>query len=394
MHTLALDPWMGASGDMLLGVLLDVGADESRLRPIEEAIGVSYEVTTTRQAGLAAADVSVSTAGTPAHRTPGEVVEAVDGIGLSDRVTSLATEVVDCLATAEASVHGVDPAEVHFHEVGADDAIADICGVVALLDDLGVERIVTAPVATGAGTVEMAHGTYPVPPPAVTAIAETASWSIVPGPVDGELLTPTGAALLAILADGVSTLPTMSIETTGYGAGDRRYPDRPNVLRGLLGTTRGGLTREPITVLETIVDDATPETIGALHETLTETGALDVAAIPATMKQSRPGHLLQVVVREANAAAVARRLAAETGTLGVRELPVAHRFVANRRIETVNVTIDSQVFAADVKVATDDEGVVLDVSTEDADARRIAQETDVPVREVRRLAETAFYRDS
>lgn len=392
-RTLAFDPWMGASGDMLLGALLDLGADATRLEPIELAIDVTFEVEHTTLAGLASVDVTVATTGDDPHRSPDAIITIIESMDLDASVRTAAIETVERLAEAEARVHGVSVDEVHFHEVGADDAIADICGTHALLDDLEVDRVVTAPVAAGSGTVDMVHGTYPVPPPAVTTLAETAGWTIQPGPIEGELLTPTGAALLTTIATGVEQLPAMHLEATGYGAGDRRFPDRPNVLRALLGMTIGSLAREEICVLETIVDDVTPETIGSLHETLAEAGALDVAALPATMKQSRPGHLIQVVVREADAAAVAKRLATETGTLGVRELPVTHRFVANRRIETVEIEIGGHRYCVDVKLATDQAGACFDVSTEDADARSVARQAGVPVRTVRRLAESAVELD-
>lgn len=393
MHTLALDPWMGASGDMLLGVLLDLGADESRLEPIEAALSVDYTVNTETLAGVTATDVFVKTSGGDDHRTPPEVIDEIESIDLDQSIREDAIAVVQRLAEAEASVHGSTAEEVHFHAVGADDAIADICGVVTLLADLSMDNLVTTPVATGSGTVETSHGVYPIPPPAVTAIAETADWSIHPGSADGELLTPTGAALLAELAAGIQRLPPMDLDTTGYGTGDRRYPDRPNVLRGLLGTTTGRLTTEDVVLLETIVDDVTPETIGALQETLPEVGALDVAAIPATMKQSRPGQLIQVIVTEADADRVARRLAEETGTLGVREHPLQHRFVAEREIETVELELDNRTYEVSVKVAMDDAGRIYDVSAEDADARRVATDSNLPVREIRRLAEQAFRRE-
>lgn len=391
MHTLTLDPWMGASGDMLLGVLLDLGADVSAIEPIEAALDVEYEVSQTSRQGISAIDVSIVTAGSSADRTPPEVIDEIEAIALDATVIEDAIAVVERLGEAEAEVHGESVETVHFHEVGAADAIADICGVAALLDDLEVDSVLTTPVTTGSGTVETAHGTYPIPPPAVTAIAETAGWSIRSGPIEGELLTPTGAALLAEFADGRARIPPVHLEVTGYGAGDRRYPERPNVLRGLLGDVSGELEREDVVLLETIVDDVTGETIGALHESLSEVGALDVAALPATMKHSRPGELIQVVVNEADADAVARALAVETGTLGVREIPVTHRFVAHRTIESVEIEVDGRQFELEVKVATDDEGTLLDVSTEDADARRIARETGMSVREVRRRGEATYH---
>ncbi|MFP4591299.1 MAG: nickel pincer cofactor biosynthesis protein LarC [Halobacteriales archaeon] len=392
MRTLALDAGMGAAGDMLLGTLLDLGADAGALEPIERGLDASVVVEVVDRGGVSAVDVTVEGVAPTPTRTPHEVREVLDDLDLGGDVRRRALAVVDRLATAEGSVHGADPESVHFHEVGADDAIVDICGTVALLRDLDPDAVVVGPVACGAGTVETAHGTYPVPPPAVAALAADADWILAPGPVEGELLTPTGAALLAELASGRERLPPMRLAATGYGAGDRTYPDRPNVLRGLLGEAVERLRREPVALLETVLDDATPETLGALQETLPEVGALDVAVLPATMKASRPGHLVQVVVDPVDADAVARRLAAETGTLGVREVPVCHRWVADRHVETVEVEVAGSTYVVDVKVATDSAGDRIDVSAEDRDARRVAREAGLPVREVRRRAEAAFER--
>lgn len=389
MRTLAFDAAMGASGDMLLGALLDLGADRDALAPIEAGLDATIEVDQADRSGIHATAVTVRPASPNATRTPAAVRTVISDLGLSPAGSERAMAIVDRLAAAEAAVHGTDPESVHFHEVGADDAIVDICGAVALLAELDPDRVVVGPIRAGAGTVSFSHGTYPVPSPAVTAIAETVDWPLVPGPVEGELLTPTGAAILAEIAEGRERLPPMRIEATGYGAGDRTYRNRPNVLRGLLGSAVGRLTPEDVTVLETILDDATPETLGSLQEILPEAGALDVTVLPATMKESRPGHLVQVVVDPANAESVARRLAAETGTLGVRELPVRHRWVAEREIRSVAVDVDGETFQVDVKVATDARGTVIDVSAEDADARAVAHQTGLPVREVRRRAEAA-----
>jgi len=221
-------------------------------------------------------------------------------------------------------------------------------------------------------------------------LAAAADWELRGGPVDAELLTPTGAALLAHFAEGVERLPPLRVDASGYGAGGYTFPDRPNVLRALVGEGRGELVREEIRLLETNLDDASPEAIGGLQETLAEAGARDVSVVPLTMKKSRPGHLVKVVVAPEDADRVARRLAAETGTLGVREGGTRHRFVARRRIETVTVGVGGVSREVGVKVAIDDEGAVLDASAEYDDAAALAREADRPVREVLRRAETAW----
>jgi uncharacterized protein (TIGR00299 family) protein len=431
MQTLAFDGRMGASGDMLLAALLAAGADRAALAPVEDALPIRYDVDTTEKNGIAATRVIVRLTddgadadrsaedgdgdhshdhdhdhahdhshdhspaeGSGPQRTYDEVVGIVEGMDLPAAVERDATEIFRRLGEAEAAVHGTNLEETHFHEVGADDAIADVVGVCLLLADLGVERVVTTPLATGGGEVSMSHGTYPVPTPAVVNVAADADWELRGGPVDAELLTPTGAAILAGLADGVDTLPSMGVEQSGYGAGGYDFPDHPNVLRAIVGETGGELRRAPVRVLETTVDDVAPEVLGSLHESLAEAGARDVSILPTAMKKSRPGHLVQVVVNPDDARRVARRLAEETGTLGVRETGVRHRFVADRAFETVAVGIEGNRHEITLKVASDDDGTVFDVSAEYDDALSVARETGLPVREVLRRAEAAYRRPS
>jgi hypothetical protein len=445
MDTLAFDGRMGASGDMLLASLLAVGADRDALSPVEATLDVEYRVGETTKNGIAATTVDVlltdeaggdagdgrdhddgrdheadedehshadehqhghehddhshqhdhgdhghtHAEGAGPTRSYAEVVELVESMGLPTGVESRALAIFERLGEAEASVHGTDLTETHFHEVGADDAIADVVGVCLLLADLGVERVVTTPVAAGSGEVSMSHGTYPIPAPAVAEIAAEADWSLRGGPVEAELLTPTGAAILAVVAEGVPEVPTLDVQAVGYGAGGYDFPEHPNVLRVLRGDGAGGLRRDEITVLETNLDDATPEVLGSLQETLADAGARDVSILPATMKKSRPGHLVKVVTKPTDAERVARKLAEETGTLGVREHGAGHRWVAERAFETAEIEADGASFEVPVKVASDVDGTVYDYSAEYDDALRVARETGLSVREVCRRAERA-----
>ncbi|WP_049924714.1 nickel pincer cofactor biosynthesis protein LarC [Halopiger djelfimassiliensis] len=323
------------------------------------------------------------------HRSYLEVREIVEEMDLDREVERDALSIFELLGTAEASVHGESLEEIHFHEVGADDAIADIVGAVALLHDLDPDRVVTTPLATGGGSVSMSHGEYPVPTPAVVEIAQRADWSLRGGPVDAELLTPTGAAILGHVADGVETLPSLSLAGSGYGAGGYDLDPHPNVLRALVGTSEGELVADDIAVLETNLDDATPEVLGGLQETLADAGARDVSILPATMKKSRPGHLVKVICKPADRTRVARRLAEETGTLGVRDAGVTHRWIATREFETVDLEIDDETHAIAVKIARDADGEVYDVSAEYDDASTVARETGLAIREVVRRAEAA-----
>ncbi|WP_348607979.1 nickel pincer cofactor biosynthesis protein LarC [Halobaculum rarum] len=442
MQTIAFDGRMGAAGDMILGALVAAGADPDVLAPVEDALPVRYEFEPTERNGIASTRARVRHLGSDhdhddgdghdhdhshdqhdhshdsddnghshAHdgddnghshdhdhnaegkgpqRTYAEVVEVVEGMDLPESVRTDALATFEILGEAESSVHGTDLEGTHFHEVGADDAIADVVGACLLFDDLDADRVVTTPLSTGDGEVDFSHGVYPVPVPAVVEIAERADWSLRGGPVDTELLTPTGAAILAHYAEGVERLPSLRIEASGYGAGGWTFPDRPNVLRAVVGEAeRGGLVRDDVAVLETNLDDAAPELLGGLQELLAEAGARDVSVLPATMKKSRPGHLVKVICKPEDADRVARRLAEETGTLGVREGGASHRWIADRRFETAELQLggDGATHEIPVKIASNADGDVYDVSAEYDDAAAAAREAGVPVREALRRAE-------
>ncbi len=392
---LVFDGRVGAAGDMLVGALLDAGADRTALRPIETSLAVSYGQEQVDKHGLAATNVTVQfDEQTPAeghghHRHYQEVLAIIDEIDVPPTVRESATAIVTRLARAEATVHGTTHEEVAFHEVGADDAIADIVGTAALIEDLDPDRILTTPLAVGGGEIDMHHGTYPAPGPAVTALLEDTGLELRGGPVDQELLTPTGAAILAEYATSTTQLPAMTVDTTGYGAGSMSLSNRPNVLRAVLGTPRGRLQRADIRILETNVDDISPEVIGDLQASLRDVGAKDITVVPATMKKARPGHVLKVVVPPERAEQVARRLIEETGTLGVRDSGVTHRFVADRAYDTVSIEVNGTEHMITVKYGLDTDGTILDVSAEYDDAAAVARETGQPLRDVLRWAEQA-----
>ncbi|WP_222918256.1 nickel pincer cofactor biosynthesis protein LarC [Natrinema sp. SYSU A 869] len=430
MRVLAFDGRMGASGDMLLAALLGAGGDPDALEPVTESLEVEYRIDEADKNGIAATAVDVfltdadgdddsshaheesdaehdhthddhthtshthdgvRAEGHGPHRSYLEVREIVADMDLEPAVERDALAIFELLGEAEASVHGETLEEIHFHEVGADDAIADVVGATALLHDLEPDRVITTPLATGGGTVTMSHGEYPVPTPAVVEIAEGANWSLRGGPVDAELLTPTGAAILGHVADGVDSLPALDLEASGYGAGGYDLDPHPNVLRVLVGAGEDGskLVKDDIAVLETNLDDATPEVLGGLQETLTDAGARDVSVLPATMKKSRPGHLVKVICKPADRERVARALAEETGTLGVRDAGVTHRWIANREFETVTLAIDGEEYEVTVKIASDADGEVYDVSAEYDDAKAVARETGLATRDVIRRAKRA-----
>ncbi|QUO49139.1 MULTISPECIES: nickel pincer cofactor biosynthesis protein LarC [Halorubrum] len=453
MRTLVFDGRTGAAGDMICAALIAAGADPDVLAPVSDALPIRYEVGETEKNGIRATTVDVlvdgeddgavetgaddshghdhghdhthdhdhghnhdhshghdheteaaqddtHAEGAGVHRSYREVIDLVESMGLPDAVESTALDAFELLGRAEASVHGTDLDDTHFHEVGADDAIADVVGAALLLADLDPDRVLTTPVAAGGGTVEMSHGTYPVPAPATTEIASRADFRIVGGPIDRELLTPTGAAILGAVADDVDAVPDLAVERAGYGAGDAEFERHPNVLRALVGdggpsasetarerTAGGSLVRDDIAVLETNLDDAAPEVLGGLQETLSRAGARDVTIVPTTMKKSRPGHLVKVICKPADAEAVAERLARETGTLGVRQSGATHRWIAEREFETATLRVDGVDHKVAVKVASTTDGEVYDVSAEYDDAAAVAEATGLPIREVLRRAE-------
>lgn len=462
MRTLVFDGRAGAAGDMICAALIAAGADPDALAPVTDRLPIRYEVGETTKNGIRATTVDVlldgdgdtdssdvesdggsdrdhggghghddhdhahdsperahddheRAEGADIHRSYPEVVALVESMALPDSVESIALDAFERLGRAEASVHGTDLDETHFHEVGADDAIADVVGAALLLDDLDPERVVSTPVATGGGEVEMSHGVYPVPAPATTEIVAGADFSVVGGPVDRELLTPTGAAILAAVADGADALPDLAVDAAGYGAGDATFEKHPNVLRALVGegadsdaeshahadahahgdTPRDtderrdhGLVHDDVAVLETNLDDAAPEVLGGLQETLKRAGARDVTIVPTTMKKSRPGHLVKAICKPADAEAVAERLARETGTLGVRQSGASHRWIAERDFETAVLSIGGDDHEVTVKVASTADGDVYDVSAEYDDAAAVAGATGTPIRDVLRRAES------
>ena len=398
MDTLVVDASMGAAGDMLVGALLDLGADPRPLAGTGASLGVEYVDTRVDRNGIVATRVEVTdtTDGRPIeghgpHRTLAAVTQIIDDLALPAGLRDTAVSIATRLASAEAVIHDTAPEEVVFHEVGADDAIADIVGVLQLLASLDIKEVLVPPLAVGGGRRTMAHGRYPIPAPAVTEIIAESDLQVTGGPVDAELLTPTAAAILAEIGTPVERLPTVDIDGVGYGAGAREFPTEANVLRLLRGRVGGPLRREQISVLETNVDDVSPEIIGGLQDRLTAVGAHDVSILPLTMKKSRPGHLIQVIAPPEAAGHIAAALARETGTLGIRERIQAHRSVADRRFTTVQLRIDGHEHEVVIKEAMTADGAALGASVEYASAAAVAADSDRPTAEIISRALGRYY---
>lgn len=325
MRTAYLDCFSGVSGDMLLGALLDVGLPEPVLREAVAALqldGVTLEISRPVVQGFAATRVQVHVPCHDhdhhhAHRHLAEITALLDRAGLNPKVRARALAVFTRLAEAEAVVHGTTPDRIHFHEVGADDALVDIVGTVAGLAWLGVERLVCSPLPLTGGWVACAHGEVPLPAPAVCRLL--AGVPVYGEDLRQELVTPTGAALVRELAAGFGPLPPLRLERTGYGAGMRERSDgRPNLLRLLLGESLEVAEAQRVEVLETHLDDWNPEFWPYLSDRLMAAGALDVCLVPMHMKKGRPGFLLRVITAPAASQQLIQILLAETTAIGLR----------------------------------------------------------------------------
>ena len=341
-----VDAGNGAAGDMLLAALLDAGASLdavcSGLRGLAvEPIGLDLEGV--RRHGLRAALLTVSAPQSAVERHLADVLSIVDGAGLPGEVAGFARAAFERLAAAEARVHGTTPDEVHFHEVGALDAIADVVGCALALHDLGLlgpgaVRVVS-PVAVGSGTVGTAHGILPVPAPAVLQLLADAGAPVRSHPATFELCTPTGAALLATLATGWGTVPDCAPRAVGVGAGRADPPGHPNVLRVLVGSPAGadaggpGWSDADLVQLESTVDDLDPRIWPDLLERLRAAGAADAWCAPVLMRKGRPGQVLTVLCAEDRVDLLCRIVFEQTTTLGVRLLPVRRRSLRRDEVE-------------------------------------------------------------
>jgi uncharacterized protein (TIGR00299 family) protein len=302
---------------------------------------------------------------------------------LSDRVKDRAAKIFSRLAEAEARVHNEPVEQVHFHEVGALDAIIDVIGAAIGFDLLGIERFVSSPLHVGSGMVQMDHGRFPVPPPAVTELLKGAPF--YSSDIKGELLTPTGAAIITTVCSEFGALPPLKLEQTGYGAGTREYEDFPNVLRVLIGETLDAQRSEAqLWMLETNVDDMSPQVFGHVMERAFELGALDCYFTPIQMKKNRPGVLLSVLSREAEREKLMDLLFSETTTLGIRSYRVNRRALERR-----TVRVETQYGPIDVKVAVLN-GHIAKEMPEYEQCRRAAREANVPLRVVEEAVRKAF----
>jgi uncharacterized protein (TIGR00299 family) protein len=379
------DCFSGISGDMTLGALIDAGVNRDAISQGIQSLGLSdcrLTIETVMRGAFRATHVRVHSTPEHAHRHLRHVLELIDRSDLTERQRKLAGSIFQRLAQAEAKVHGTTIEKVHFHEVGAVDSIADIVGSAVGLDLLGADRIVAGPVPTGQGNIRIAHGTVALPAPGTAELLRGVPLRDVP--IEAELTTPTGAAILTSVADAFGPLPAMTIEAVGYGAGSRDLQQQPNVLRLFVGHDAAAFDTDEAWMLETNLDDVAGEMVGYCIGRLWSAGALDVFTTPVQMKKDRPGVRLAVLCDLAQVEKLETILFQETGTLGIRRWPVARHKLRRQphRVRTHWGEVQG-------KLGRLPDGTASFAPEYDA-CREIAQRHGVPLREVYRAALGAF----
>jgi uncharacterized protein (TIGR00299 family) protein len=400
---LYFDCFSGASGDMVLGALIDAGVPLAEVRRALGSLTLEPESVWTERVvrtGIAATKFCVrgedpepgqnghshASGDAHAHRTLAEIACLIDKSALSTTGKARATALFRRLAEVEAAIHNVPLEDVHLHEVGALDSIVDIVGAVHALEYLGADRIVASPLNVGSGTVRAAHGVYPVPAPATLQLLAGAP--IYAGRQTTEMTTPTGALLVAGYADSFGPLPPLRVRTVGYGAGARDFADTPNVLRVVVGdadesTTAAAPTR--VAVIEAEIDDMSAQLFGVVMDRLLAEGALDVFYTPVQMKKNRPGTLLTVIAPVAARERLSAVIFRETTTLGVR-----YRESEREVLDRETVVVDTPAGPIPIKVARRD-GQLLNAAPEFDHCVRAATASGRPVKEVQALAVRAFF---
>ena len=320
MKIVFIDPFAGAAGDMFLGALIDAGWPISNLeRELEKVEVKNYllQVEEVHRGPIAATRIHFEISDSHHHRNLSDIVNILKSSSLDGAVRDRAISMFEQLATAEAKAHGSNIDDVHFHEVGAVDSILDIVGAAAGLEWLAADEIVVAPMNTGGGTVKTQHGVIPVPGMATLNLLEAAEAPVFSSTNEAELLTPTGALILTHAATRFGSLPNMNVQASGYGAGSRDLR-LPNVLRVVIGSTRANETTDEVSMVETNLDDVTPEIVAYTLERLLSAGALDAYATAIQMKKGRPATMVSALCSPNDADAMAKILFTETSTLGVR----------------------------------------------------------------------------
>jgi pyridinium-3,5-bisthiocarboxylic acid mononucleotide nickel chelatase len=375
--TLYLDCVGGVAGDMLLAALVSAGAPLEAVRAALPVDNVDLEITGVERHGLAASTLKVTTVHEHAHRRWRDIRAIIDTGSMPRRAKDRAHRAFGLLAHAEAAVHQISPEEVMFHEVGALDAIVDICGVAIALDELGVDEVICSPLPLGTGTIRSAHGVLPLPAPATLEILR--GHPVYGVDIRGETVTPTGAALVASLSERFGPIPPMTVSTVGTGAGNADWPVVPNVVRAVLGQAKSAVAEShPVSlVLETNLDDMLPEWVPDVLRSCLDAGAHDAWTTPAAMKQGRPGITLSALVSASSERAVAQAILRHTTALGVRVRIVEHRWALDRKFGTV--TVDGHEISVKLGLL---EGEIVNAKPEHRDCVRAAEKTGRSIKSV------------
>jgi len=405
MKTLYFDCFAGASGNMILGALIALGVDQCELIEQIKLLDVSdfeIEIKTVDKSGISAVHADVKVLHEHAHRHLHTIEKIINDSRLSENVKSRAVKIFTRLAEAEAKVHGIEIEKVHFHEVGAMDAIIDVIGACVGFEILGIEKFACSKIHVGSGFVKMAHGKFPIPPPAVVELLKNIP--IYSTEIEGELITPTGAAIISTVCEEFGQIPEMKIEQTGYGAGTREYENFPNVLRLFLGEVepqrRGDAAEENypqintdghrlktkdqtpktenhnLLLLETNIDDLSPQILGYVMERAFELGALDCWFMPIQMKKNRPATLVSILCDEDKREVLSELLFIETTTLGIR-VQAIERNCLPREI----VKVETEFGEILVKVARYN-GKIVNAKPEYEQIREIALQSKKTLREI------------
>ena len=388
MTLVYFDCFSGISGDMTLGALVDAGVSIDALRSELARLDISgYEIKAEKvnRSGIAATKVHVFIdQKSPRARHLGDIIKTIESSSLSPAVKTKSVRIFQRLADAEAKVHATTPDKVHFHEVGAVDAIVDIVGSVIGLELLGATRIITSAVNVGSGTVQTSHGLLPVPAPATVELL--ADIPMYQSPPQFELTTPTGAAIISSLGSSFGNLPALKVVRVAYGAGDKDFPGHPNVLRLMIGEAVSPYDEDTSVVIETNIDDMNPQVYDHVIGKLLQQGAQDVYLTPIIMKKGRPAILLSVLSGKSTIDVILDTIFRETTSIGVRIQEVGRKKLS-REIRDVD-TIYGKVR---VKISKRDDEI-LTVTPEFEDCRKVAEEKNVPLKTVMDEAKSAFAR--
>ena len=387
MKVLYFDLIGGASGDMILGALIDAGVPAEKLTEMLAGLKLDeFEliVTPTEKNGFQATKVDIQVGDQPPERHLKEILAVIRNSSLPTSIQNRAIRIFQKIASVEAGIHNKPVDQIHLHELGGTDTIVDVTGALLALDFLGVSHIYASPIPLGSGFIKGAHGQIPLPAPATMGLLE--GLPVRSTEIKAELITPTGAALLAELVKDFSPPPEMKVEAVGYGAGTRDLPI-PNLLRVMIGETAetGNQIREQLIFLESNLDDLNPEIYPYVMESLFNAGALDVCLVPVQMKKNRPGTQIQVLVEVHKAEDMREILFQETSTLGIRQTQV-DRYSLPRNIQEVSTSLGI------VRIKVAGEGTKFQkASPEYEDCQKLARENDIPLQQVYQEAVKAYY---